>query len=266
MKKLLLNFLVFFFTFNIQGQEKTYLDYLNEIAFTYPGCENAEDKDSCFEKAIGNLIINELNKSEVLFDKEIIKLLIRVDNLGNATVLENEVENQQLKLITHKALENIPIIEPAFSKEKSKPITRSWGFYVRIKREEGKYSLMGAKTKFDPKNTPYPNLADWDFKHAVCEGCEKAEDFKKCFKIAINNLLYEQLKKSKFIKHKISSIVEININENGIINTVISHTGNTSLDKKIEKIIKNDFIIIKPAKRGETKINVSYSIPIEINI
>lgn len=79
-------FLLILFAFTAYSQ-KTFLDFRNESTPTYPGCENAENKEDCYRQKVGELVLEKVNSENAVNafkqDRIEIQLMIRNEVSGN---------------------------------------------------------------------------------------------------------------------------------------------------------------------------------------
>jgi hypothetical protein len=257
--------LLILLSFNIYSQEKTFLDYMNEMTATFPGCENTFDKDECFRRSVGEIILNDFNNPENLkITKSIkntieIKLLIRCEVSGETTILEINSKIKEVDSIVNESLKKLPQIQPIVSQ--FEPKTSSIGFYVILEKNSktNLFELVFRKGKTDLSKMPSPNQNK--LKHVEFKNCENKNNGYDCFIISFKKWLSENL------NNKIESIE----NERFFINISIDKKGN--LEKKtfncqsedlkivLEEIFEN-FPKLKPAEMNGEKIKMSYSITI----
>ncbi len=266
MKKLLIiifcsNFLTSF------SQEKSYLDFINNMTPVFPGCEKSEDKSLCYNTNFGNLIIAQINEENTRKQIDIsrieIELLIRTEANGKSTILKSKTKDTLIQKLVDSALEKIPLVQPLYSETTKEYVTSSQGLIVVIHKNirDNIFELYSPKRKFDLSSKPFPITKIT--KHIGFQDCENenAENFSKCFqekfkmwlKKNIKNNLKEHLQGQK-------AKLKLTFDRNGNLTyTIVSETA--EIKEELAQVLKT-FPKVKPAESNDEKISVSYSIPV----
>lgn len=267
-KSLILISLVLINTFSF-GQERTFLDQMNESTPVFLGCENAENKSECYRLKISNIVLDEMNKKENLvnFDdfngtKEI-RITLRNEINGEITLLENKADDTKIEDVVKRALKNLPLIRPIVSFRDKEPKTATESFIIVIEKKSNnqKFELVYKKTKQDFLYKPSKNTNNT--KNVVIEGCERESMNYDCFYIKLNNFI------SKNIDYKIVNnqriILQIKFDKNGKID---EKSFNCSVKKYRKYFLKmfESLVVIEPAEFNGEKIDMTYSIPVQINV
>lgn len=266
MKKQLIIFFCFNFLISV-AQEKSYLDFINNMTPIFPGCEKAKDKSKCYNENIGNLILFRINEENNIKPFEIskieIKLLIRTENTGKSTILRLETKDSLIKRLVNSALEKIPIVKPLYSETTKEYVASSKGFSILIQKnkETNLFELYTPKNKNDLSLKPYPNTKIT--KHIDFYNCEngEADNFSKCFNEQLKIWLENNIEnKSKNNLKGQSAILKLTFDKTGSLTSVVTSNSN-ELKNILMKTLKT-FPKVKPAESNGQKISISYSIPI----
>lgn len=184
MKGIIILLFTFITTWSSAQSQKSMLDYMNETASIYPGCEYSTNKIKCLEDNIRNTILEKINNLKVNGAKKItLKVSIRVEKTGEITITKLETENKIIEDLTRNTLTELPTIIPSFSQINNEPTTASYVFFVHVEKNKkyNNYELKEKNNKFDLSKAPYP--PNQDYTHVVFPGCEneKKENYRNCF-------------------------------------------------------------------------------------
>lgn len=256
--------LLFLFCLNAFSQKKTFLDFMNERAVTFPGCENARDKSECFRKGIGEIILKDLNSIENLkrigLVKDVIEieLLLRNEISGETTVLKVDSKHKEVDAIVVESLKKLPQITPIVYLE---PKSSSFGFFVVIKKNNktGRFEWVERRSKTDLSKEPYP--VPNDFKHAAFKNCDTIKNDYDCFVHSFREWLVVNLGDNISTFKNERFYIEFTINEKGNLEKKKINCKSEILKDKLEKIFKN-FPKLIPAEKDGVKIKMTYSIPV----
>jgi hypothetical protein len=261
--------IILLFSITCFGQkDKTMLDYMNETSATFMNCSNSNNKIDCLETEIGKLIVLKINeqheKNSFDLKKIQIKILLRVEESGEATILELETENKKIKTIAEKTFQDLPLFVPAYSTSEFRSVTASYGFYttIELNKKTDNYELKTFKKKMGFEKMPYPNVNDLE--HVKYPDCESSNDYKDCLTQKVSELIIQNLNES-FIESNYGSraTAYLTFNKKGKLAEINVKSANLELKEKLELIIKN-IPDVKPAKLNGKEIQSNYSIPIMI--
>ena len=98
----------------------------------YPGCENEKDPESCLMASVSDKILDQAIKENLNLLKDTLKVDFKINANGSSRILANETNNTELKRISSSVLNNLPLIEPGYSKRLEKHISSSYSFYIII--------------------------------------------------------------------------------------------------------------------------------------
>ena len=111
---------------------------LSEIP-TFPNCETHKDwieKQFCLTNSIQELISIKAKKNNLVLIQDTLKVGVRIEIDGSSTIMENKSNNKELESLSQKVLENLPYIEPAYSKSLDRKVTSAYSFYVIFANNE----------------------------------------------------------------------------------------------------------------------------------
>ena len=248
------------------AQEKSYLDFINNMTPTFPGCEKANDKSECYKTNIGSLILSRVNAENSLktieASKAEIELLIRTENDGKSTIVRLITEDPIIKKLAYEALEKMPLVKPLYSEEKGEYVVSSQGLRVTLqKNNENKFELAPPKNKEDLSLKPYPNTQIT--KQIDFQNCGKValENFSKCFSEQLSIWLGNNIEANAIAALKgQKAILKMTFDPTGSLKaTVISES--PEMKNVLENVLKT-FPKVKPAEMSGKKIPSIYSIPI----
>ncbi|MEZ4839910.1 hypothetical protein [Flavobacterium sp.] len=249
------------------SQEKSYLDYINETTAIYPGCENSIDKSECYRLKIGKLIQNEINKQESLNDflgiLEI-NLALRNEMDGKISIISIKNVDKKIEDIVINSFENLPLIQPIVDFRDGESKASSISFYVVLEKNENsnRFDLVNRKSKVDLSKVPSPNPDK--IRNVILKGCSEESLNNDCFYLKINEFILNNLEKQvvENIKGK-KFIVKIKFDKNG---KFLKKHFDCSLENYKDYFIEmfETLVIIKPAELNGEKIDITYSIPIQI--
>jgi hypothetical protein len=268
MNKGLIILTLLFSIFCFGQKDKTMLDYMNETSATFVNCSNSNNKIDCLENKIGNLIVSKVNEEhrKNSFDLKIaqIKILIRVEESGESTLLELETENQKIKVIAEKTLKELPLFVPAYSTTEFRSVTASYGFYatIELNKKTDLYELKTLKKNMSFDKMPYPKVSNLE--HIKYPECENSDNYKNCLTIKLNELIIQNLDKSFIeLNYGARATAFLTFSNKGKLEEVNVKSKNSEFKNKLELILKN-IPDVKPAAINGKKVQSSYSIPIMI--
>ena len=99
------------------------------------GCES-EQKPTCFENSISELVLNQIKKENLFFENDTLQVGVQVSDDGNVTIQKNETKNPLLKEVSARALNSLPQIEPAYSQFENKYVNMSLSWFIVINNNE----------------------------------------------------------------------------------------------------------------------------------
>lgn len=137
MKKLLYLLLFFVSGPAFSQNEKFSPAFINLLTPTYPGCENASDKSKCYHIGVGNLIVEELNRTHSYTDEKIqVELLLKTEADGKTTVSKVKHQNPEVVKAVRLALSKMPLVKPLKSKTTGKNEVSSSSFFCDCNQEQ----------------------------------------------------------------------------------------------------------------------------------
>lgn len=251
-------------TLNMSAQKRTFLDYRNEATPTYPGCENAENKEDCFREKVGGLILEKINKynSTTPLNTEDIKINVTIYNkeTGESTY-KVVIENEKIKELALSALKDLPVIEP-ITDLNGNPVTSSYGFYVilQLNKTTKQYEQVIKSTTQEMKKKPHPfpmKIEDAHFKD-----CPKEDQFvTTCFQEKFNQWITKEMgdKLNSFKGQKAK--IKLTIDEEGKVSVSGIKTDSEKLEAAIKKAF-NNFPQMEPAVVNDNISKMTYDVPI----
>lgn len=271
MKYICLVFLLFFSSINIiYCQEKSYLDFINEITPIYPGCEYSVDKSECYKFKIGDLIKREINKKENLLllsnYKGVleINLALRNEIDGNTTIISIKNVEKKIENIVIKSLENLPLIQPVVNFREGQSKSSSISFYIVLEKKANSknFELVNRKSKDNLSKMPSPNPDK--IKNILLKDCVDDDLNNDCFYIKIKDFILnniEQQVAEKIKGEKFILIVKFDNKGN-----FLKQNFECSLAKYEDYFVKilDNLIVLKPAQLNGKNIEITYSIPVQI--
>ena len=244
------------------------LDYMNETSATFVNCSNSNNKIDCLENEIGKLIESKVNEEhkENGFDlkKAQIKILLRVEESGESTLLELKTENQRIKTIAEKTIKDLPLFIPAYSTTEFRSVTASYGFYTTLefnkKTNLYEFKTFNKNSNFD--KMPYPKVSNLE--HVKYPECENSDDYKDCLSLKLSELIIYSLEKN-FIEsnYNARATAILTFSKKGKLIEFNVKSENIEFKQKLELILKN-VPDVKPATINGKKAQSEYSIPIMI--
>lgn len=266
MKKTLI--LIFCFNFFISvSQEKSYLDFINNMTPTFPSCETAKNKSECYKANIGNLILLRINEENNIKSIDIskfeIELSIRTESTGKSTLLKLNTKDTLIKKLVGIVIEKMPLVKPLYSEATKEYVasTQSFSFVIQKNSAENLFELNLSKSNKDLSLKPYPNTTI--SKHIGFGNCKnvEVENFSNCFNKELKIWLENNIEnKSKNNLKGQSAVLKLTFDKNGNLKSSVT-SNSTEIKNEIIKVL-NNFPKVEPAESNGDKISITYSIPI----
>jgi hypothetical protein len=249
------------------SQEKSMLDFINNMTPIFPTCETAKNKSDCYKTNIGNLITNRLNEENTVKTIEIkkieIELSIRTESNGKSTILKLITKDSLIKKIVTLALEKIPLVKPLYSETKSEFVASTQSFHITIQKSkfDNSFELNLPQKNNDLSLKPFPNIKLT--KHIGFGNCKsnEMEKFENCFnnefRIWLENNI-EEISKENLKGQK--ATLKLTFDKKGNLkSSVISNS--VQIKNELLKVLKI-FPKVNPAESNKEKVNITYSVPI----
>ena len=96
----------------------------------FPNCESSNNVESCLLNSVSELILVEADRQKLNLKNDTLKIGFKVEIDGTVVILDNETKNKDLKKVSQKVLNSLPIIEPAYSKTLNKYVASSYTYFV----------------------------------------------------------------------------------------------------------------------------------------
>lgn len=102
---------------------------------TFPGCENSNDKISCMNNKIRDLVIKRVGENNMQIKNDTLKVgyLVQIDGKIKAQKSSIISSNKALEKIGHETVKNLPIMIPSYSEKMKQNVTFGNSFFIIIK-------------------------------------------------------------------------------------------------------------------------------------
>lgn len=241
---------ILLFTLTSSAQNKTFLDYMNETAPIYPGCENAENKQECYTLKIGEQVvskINEYNKTHPLASSKIqINIMIRSEADGSSEIINLKTVETAIDSLVREAVKVLPVIEP-ISKLDGTPATSSKGFVITLQKNNDNNFVLATPPSNTNKWKSEPHPFPMKIESAHFKDCPTGDKFvTPCFQEHFIKWIINEMG-DKFDDFKgIRAKIRIAVNEEGKTTINKIDTDSDELKAVLENVFKN-FPKMEPA-------------------
>lgn len=247
------------------AQGKTFLDFNNERAPIFPGCEGVENVLECYILKIGGIVCNAVNARPINgADELLIEIRIMTHPTGESVVQKIKAPNPEIESISTEALKNLPLVTPPVSHSEN-PGSVSEGFFVRLRKKAGssKYEVVinGSTEKW--KKEPHPFAGAMT--PALFPGCESRADDKNCNANQFREWLMKEIEGKIKSGVQETVMVRLHFNDTGRLEKYEFKTQSSDLRKTLEAALKK-FPRITPATMSGKKIGTTYAIPVYFDL
>ncbi|MER3316830.1 MAG: TonB family protein [Allomuricauda sp.] len=229
----------------------------------FPGCEDAEDKKSCFQEKIQAHIRKNFHYPEEAQELGIqgrVSSIFIIDTEGNIVDIRMRGPNELLEKETERILSKLPKMQPGKHEGETVNVPFSIPITFKLDNED-----LTVKTIQESKNSvPFATIDQVP----VFPGCEDAVDKRECF----NERIVEHIKKhfrypeeaqEKGIQGRVS--VLFTIDTNGEISTIKKRGPSEILENEAVRIIER-LPKMQPGKHNGETVKVPFAIPITFSL
>jgi hypothetical protein len=258
--KSLFTVLLVLLTLGSFAQTKTFLDFRNESVPTYPGCENAVNKEDCYRENVGSLIVQEVNKQYQALPVKAEKFQIKITIYNKATAESTynvEIDNEKIRELTLSALKNLPLISPITDRE-GKPVSSTFSFYITLKHngstKQYEQAIISTTESMKAKPHPFPMTT------ARFKDCPQEDKFvTKCFQEKFIDWITTEMgnETSSFKGQKAK--IKITVEKDGSVFVHSIKTDYPLLQERLEKALAN-FPKLEPTLMGTKPVTMTYDL------
>lgn len=103
-----------------------------------PLIENCRNKntEACFHNTLSDFILNRVKEENLNLTKDTLQVLIRINQDGSTSLLENKTTNPLLRKVSSDVLTSLPQIEPAYSGKQQEYVTTSYSWFIIIENNK----------------------------------------------------------------------------------------------------------------------------------
>ena len=231
----------------------------------FPGCEDAEDKRSCFNQKIQSHISKNFNYPKEALEQGIegkVSVMFTINSDGNIVDIEKRGSHQLLEAEVERIISRLPQMKPG--KLEGKAVNVPYSIPVVFKLDGTSAQAFKSGVKGETDFIPFANVDEVP----VFPGCENASDKRACFNDKImkhisKNFRYPGEAQEKGIQGRVSALFLIS--DNGNIENIKLRGPDKLLEDEVERIL-NRLPLMVPGKHEGEAVAVAYSIPINFKL
>ncbi len=266
-----------FFIVSICFGQNTIPEYSRDFII-FKGCDDAEDKERCYEIQMHELLASRLNKnerkaiilSEAKKDTITVHTSILYDERGKIVDDYSSISapvkglNDEMKLI----LEDIPLVKPVldlYDNGVAKNVNSIFGFLVDRPNEKI-VPIMG----YTPAEVPFAIIE----KVPVYRGCDEKmnnKDLKKCMSTKVaehvsKNFRIKLAKKLNLDSGIVRIFVAFKVDKDGKVIDIMARAPHQKLEEEAKRVIRKIPKLTKPGYQKGKAVIVPYALPIVFNV
>jgi hypothetical protein len=111
---------------------------INSAEPTFPDCENSNEKISCMNNKIRDLVIIRLEQENIQITKDTLKVGFMVQIDGKVKPWESSIKsnNKELEKVGLETIKNLPIMIPSYSERMKQNVTYGNSFFIIIEKNK----------------------------------------------------------------------------------------------------------------------------------
>jgi len=247
----------------------------NEVPFgvidevpIFPGCEDAADKQACFQEKIQRHIQKNFHYPEAAQEQGIegrVSAIFRIDPEGNIVDIKMKGPHELLEQETGRILAKLPQMQPG--KHEGKTVQVPFSIPITFRLQGNEEEINKEIQKFGERGEGWVPFSEID-EAPVFPGCENASDTRACFLDNIQKHIrkhfnYPKEAQEKGVQGRVAIV--FGIDANGDIVDIKSKGPSPILEEEAQRIIAR-LPKMKPAMQNGKPADVIFSIPITFRL